>query len=145
MEKGHLPPDRRLAAEEGASIFFQDEASVRTDHHAGTTWGPVGQTPVVTKTGERKAVKMVSAISPKGELRFQVHEGRMNGGRFIEFLKALLGSVPGKIFLIVDGSSVHKAKKVREFVENETVGGCRYSSCRPTRRSLIRMSGCGTT
>ena len=34
--------------------------------------GPVGQTPVVTKTGERKAVKMVSAISPKGELRFQV-------------------------------------------------------------------------
>ena len=84
--------------------------------------GPVGQTPVVTKTGERKAIKMVSAISPKGELRFQVHEGRMNGGRFIEFLKALLRSVPGKIFLIVDGSSVHKAKKVREFVENETDG-----------------------
>ena len=83
---------------------------------------PVGQTPVVTKTGERKAIKMVSAISPKGELRFQVHEGRMNGGRFIEFLKALLGSVPGKIFLVVDGSSVHKAKKVREFVENETGG-----------------------
>ena len=43
----------------------------------------------------------------------------MNGDRFIEFLKALLGSAPGKIFLIVDGSSVHKAKKVREFVENE--------------------------
>ena len=116
------PRIRRLAAEEGASSFFQDEASVRTDHHAGTTWAPVGQTPVVTKTGERKAIKMVSAISPKGELRFQVHEGRMNGGRFIEFLKALLGSVPGKIFLIVDGSSVHKAKKVREFVENETDG-----------------------
>jgi transposase len=116
------PRIRRLAAEEGASIFFQDEASVRTDHHAGTTWAPVGQTPVVAKTGERKAVKMVSAISPKGELRFQVHEGRMNGGRFIEFLKALLRSVPGKIFLIVDGSSVHKAKKVREFVENETGG-----------------------
>ena len=46
----------------------------------------------------------------------------MNGGRFIEFPKALLGGVPGKIFLIVDGSSVHKAKKVREFAENETDG-----------------------
>jgi len=33
-----------LAAGEGASIFFEDEASVRTDHHAGTTWAPVGQT-----------------------------------------------------------------------------------------------------
>jgi|SRR6266568_1192807 transposase len=116
------PKIRRLAAEEDASIFFADEASVRTDHHAGTTWAPAGQTPVVTKTGERKAIKMASAISPKGELRFKVHEGRMNGARFIEFLEALLASVPGKIFLIVDGSSVHKAKKVREFVENEADG-----------------------
>ena len=119
------PKIRKLAAEEDASIFFADEASVRTDHHAGTTWAPVGQTPVVIKTGERKAIKMASAISPKGELRFQVHEGRMNGERFIEFLKALLDSVPGKIFLIVDGSSVHKAKKVRAFVENETDGRLR--------------------
>jgi hypothetical protein len=36
------------------------------------------------------------------ELRLRVHEGRMNGGRFIEFLKALVFSFPGKIFLIVD-------------------------------------------
>ena len=27
----------------------------------------------------------------------------MNAGKFIDFLKALLESVPGKIFLIVDG------------------------------------------
>ena len=46
----------------------------------------------------------------------------MNAARFIDFLKALLDSVPGKIFLIVDGHPVHKAKKVREFVENETGG-----------------------
>jgi len=116
------PKIRELAAEERASIFFADEASVRTDHHAGTTRGPVGETPVVTATGERKAIKMVSAISPRGELRFQVHEGRMNGGRFIEFLRALLASVPGKIFLIAGGSSVHKARKVREFIENKTGG-----------------------
>jgi transposase len=116
------PRIRRLAAEEDASIFFEDEASVRTGHHAGTTWVPIGHTPVVTKTGEREAIKMVSAISPKGELRFRVQESRMNGAMFIQFLKALLGSVPGKIFLIVDGSSAHKAKKVREFVENETDG-----------------------
>ena len=116
------PKIRRLAAEEGASIFFEDEASVRTDHHAGTTWGPVGQTPVVVKTGERKSVSMVSAISPRGELRFRVQEDRMNAARFIDFLKALLDSVPGKIFLIVDGHPVHKAKKVREFAENKTDG-----------------------
>ena len=57
MERVIYPRIRQLAAEEGASIFFEDEASVRTDHHAGTTWAPVGQTPVVTRTGERKAIK----------------------------------------------------------------------------------------
>jgi len=46
----------------------------------------------------------------------------MNAARFIDFLKALLDSVPGKVFLIVDGHPVHKAKKVREFAENKTDG-----------------------
>jgi transposase len=116
------PKIRKLAADEGASIFFEDEAGLRTDHHAGTTWGPVGQTPVVVKTGERKSVSMVSAISPRGEMRFRVQEGTMNAGRFIDFLKALLSSVEGRIFLIVDGHPAHRAAKVKEFTENETGG-----------------------
>ena len=121
-KKSVYPRIRKLAAEEGASIFFADEASIRTDHHAGTTWAPAGQTPVVITTGERKSVNMVSAISPRGELRFRVQEGKMNAGKFIDFLKALLDSVPGKIFLIVDGHPVHKAKKVSEFVKEKAAG-----------------------
>ena len=46
----------------------------------------------------------------------------MNAGKFIDFLKALLDCVPGKIFLIVDGHPVHKAKKVCEFVREKTGG-----------------------
>jgi transposase len=121
-KKSVYPKIRKLAAEEGASIFFADEASIRTDHHAGTTWAPVGQTPVVITTGERKSVNMVSAISPRGELRFRVQEGKMNAGKFIDFLKALLDSVSGKIFLIVDGHPVHKAKKVSEFMREKADG-----------------------
>jgi transposase len=121
-KKSAYPRIRQLATAEGASIFFADEASIRTDHHAGTTWAPVGQTPVVITTGERKSVNMVSAISPRGELRFRVHEGKMNAGKFIDFLKALLDSVPGKIFLIVDGHPVHKAKKVSEFMKEKADG-----------------------
>ncbi len=36
------PKIRKLAAEEGANILFEDEAGLRTDHHAGTTWGLSG-------------------------------------------------------------------------------------------------------
>src|SRR3954451_25043465 len=38
----------RIAAEAraaGGTVFFADEAGVRSDYHAGTTWAPVGKTP----------------------------------------------------------------------------------------------------
>ena len=113
------PAIRAEAAKEGATIFFADEAAVRTDHHAGTTWAPIGQTPVVTGTGERKTIMMISAITPRGQLRFHLHEGSFQAVHFIAFCKQLLRDVTGKIFLIVDGSSVHTAKEVKEFVRDE--------------------------
>jgi hypothetical protein len=51
----------------------------------------------VTKTGARFTVNMVSAISAKGDIHFDLFEGRMNTGTFIEFLKKLLHDIPGNI------------------------------------------------
>lgn len=110
------PQIRKEAAERGAVIFFADEASVRTDFHSGTTWAPVGRTPVVTATGERKSIMMVSAISLRGELRFHIHEGSFRAADFIYFCKQLMKDADSDIFLVVDGSSVHTAKEVKEFV-----------------------------
>ena len=110
------PVIRARAAAEGATILFADEASVRTDYHAGTTGAPVGQTPVVISSAVRHSVKIVSAVGQRGELSFPVHEGSMNAQRFIEFLASLLHDVDTPIFLIVDGSSVHKAKIVKKYV-----------------------------
>jgi transposase len=117
-KREEYPAIRARAAEVGATILFADEASVRTDYHAGTTWAPVGQTPVVTGSAVRHAVKMVSAIGQRGELSFQVHEGSMNTERFIEFLDSLIHDFDTPIFLVVDGSSIHKAKIVNEDVAN---------------------------
>ena len=47
------PRIRRLARQKKALIFFGDEAGVRSDHHAGTTWAVKGKTPVVSSTGAR--------------------------------------------------------------------------------------------
>jgi transposase len=110
------PAIRAKAAKEGATVFFADEAAVRTDHHAGTTWAPIGRTPIVEGTGERKTIMMVSAVTPLGQLRFHLHEGSFKARHFIAFCKQLLGDTTGKIFLIVDGSSVHTAKEVKDFV-----------------------------
>lgn len=110
------PEIRARAAEVGAKIFFADEAGVRTDYHAGTTWAPVGETPAVAATGQRVSVNMISAVSPGGQLHFQVFEGSTNADRFIEYCQALLADTDRPVFLIVDGHSAHKAKKVTDFV-----------------------------
>jgi hypothetical protein len=59
----------------GATTYFADEAGVRSDYHAGTTWAPVGQTPVVATTGDRVGVNLISAVTAKGALRFAAYHG----------------------------------------------------------------------
>jgi len=110
------PQIRVLAKSEKAIIFFGDEAGVRSDHHAGTTWAPKGRTPVVSSTGARFGMNLISAVSAQGELRFMVTQGRVGAGVFVAFLKRLIYNAERPIFLIVDGHPAHKAKMVTKFV-----------------------------
>lgn len=109
------PAIRARAKEEDASIFFLDEASVRTDCHRGTTWGEIGRTPVVKGTGARLSVNMISAVSPRGKLHFSFLPGNGNSVNFIDYLGKLMHDIPGKLFLIVDGHSSHTSGETRNF------------------------------
>jgi|SRR3990172_4010780 len=113
-----FPKIRTLAKRERAEIFFGDEAGVRSDFHAGTTWAPRGETPVVPATGQRFGLNLVSAVSPRGELRFMTVEGKMNAEKFVTFLRRLLHNARGRVFLIIDRHPAHRAKKVRDYVES---------------------------
>lgn len=110
------PEIRALAKSVNATIFFGDEAGVRSDHHAGTTWAPKGRTPVVSSTGARFGLNLISAVSAQGEFRFMVTKGRVGAKVFIEFLKRLIYNAARPIFLIVDGHPAHKAKMVQRFL-----------------------------
>ncbi|OHV55968.1 IS630 family transposase [Pseudofrankia sp. BMG5.36] len=112
-----FPKIRAEARQVGATVYFGDEASVRTDHHGGTTWAPVGETPVVHGTGDRKSVLMLSAVSAQGKLHFMLQQGgSVDSKVFIEFCRKLLHDDGGKVFLVVDGVKYHDSKVVREFV-----------------------------
>ena len=113
-----FPSIQAKAKRKGAAIWFGDEAGVRSDAHAGTTWGKRGKTPVVTSTGARFGLNLISAVNRQGGFRFMSTDGRVNAGVFIEFLKRLLHNAEKPIFLIVDGHPAHKAKKVRKFVDS---------------------------
>jgi transposase len=115
LEKDY-PAIRKRARRLGAQIFFGDEAGVRSDYHSGTTWGLRGKTPVVSSTGARFGINLISAISAQGQLRFMLVDGRMTAAVFIDFLKRLLIGATSPIFLIVDGHSTHRAKSVAKFI-----------------------------
>src|SRR5215210_6709516 len=74
-----FPAIRAQARADGATIYFGDEAGIRSDYHAGTTWAPVGQTPVVKATGARHSLNMISAVTAKGLLRFSTYTGSFIG------------------------------------------------------------------
>jgi transposase len=110
------PAIRAEAAQVGATIYFADEAGVRSDYHSGTTWAPVGRTPVVEGTGARFRVNMISAVTAKGALRFSLIEGNLTAKEFIAFCKRLQHDTAGPVFLIVDGHPVHRSKAVKDYV-----------------------------
>lgn len=116
--KEAYPKIRAQARREKAEIFFEDESGVRSDFHSGTTWAKKGETPVVRVTGARFSLNMISAVSPRGELRFMVVRGGVGASVFIEFLKRLVQGSSRKIFLVCDSHPAHRAKKVTTFVES---------------------------
>jgi len=117
-EEELYPEIRREAKRVGATIYFADESGVRSDYHTGHTWAPKGETPVLSVTGRRFSLNMISAVSPQGKLRFMIHQGSVTAKVFREFLKRLMVGATKPVFLIVDGHPIHKAKLVKKYVES---------------------------
>lgn len=124
------PAIAREAKREKAVIYWGDEMGLRSDHVTGTSYAPVGQTPVVRATGQRFGCNMISAITNKGALAFMVFTGKFQAPVFVEFLRRLLRQVKGRVYLIVDGHPVHRSRHARQFVEENA-----------KRLRLIRLPG----
>lgn len=111
------PAIKKRAAKENATIYFEDEVGMRSDHQAGKSYAPKGKTPVIKKTGQRFSLNMISAISNKGHVEFMILDGTFNGGVFLEFLTQLVKYKQQKIFLVVDGHSAHKTRVIKAWLE----------------------------
>ena len=115
--KQEYPKIKALARREKADIYFGDAAHMRSDHHAGRTWGKKGETPVVLSTGARYRVSLISAVTSRGYMRFMIKKkGGVNADVFIAFLRRLMIGSKNRIFLIVDRGPAHIAKKTKAFI-----------------------------
>lgn len=111
------PKLRRRARKHGAKIYFLDEAGFRSDPVLGRTYGLKGHTPVVATSGQRQSINAISAVNAKGGFWYNVSSGKLNAGRFVEFLRDFMKGRRERVFLVVDGHPAHKAKKVAAYVK----------------------------
>lgn len=101
-----------------AEIHWGDETGLRSDHQAGRSYAPVGETPVRLVSGSRFSLNMISSVTNQGKLRFMLYEETMTADVFITFLRRLLKEAADRtVFLIVDNLKVHHSKKVQEWLE----------------------------
>jgi len=106
------------AKRERARIYWGDETGLRSDDVRGRGFAPIGQPTVVKVPGRRFGCNVISALTNKGEMSFMVFEGRFQAEQFIGFCERLIKqSTSSKAFLIVDGHSVHRSRKVRDWLE----------------------------
>lgn len=110
-----FPAIKKEAKRQKREIYFADEAGFHATAQYGTTWSPVGQTPVIKTSGKREKINCISAVNNKGMMRFMLFEERFTGKVFLRFLKRLMHNQSGSITLIVDGHSAHFTKKVKAY------------------------------
>ncbi|MBN4053145.1 transposase [bacterium AH-315-L15] len=103
----------------GAAVFFVDEASVRSDAHRRLIWGKKGETPVVKNRGGHFGMKVISAVSPRGDMRFSFIEDRTNSKKFIDFLKKLHRDAGVPILVITDNAPYHHSQETQKFVKSQ--------------------------
>ena len=117
--KQQYPAICAKAKQEKAEIHWGDEMGLRSDHQSGRSYSKRGRTPVIPGTGQRFGCNMISTITNRGTLRFMVFKKRFTQPVLLAFLRRLLRSVPGKVFLIVDGHPVHHGKMVQRWLATQ--------------------------
>ncbi|MEF8728171.1 MAG: winged helix-turn-helix domain-containing protein [Accumulibacter sp.] len=84
------PSLQARARARGALIMFADEAGMRSDYHAGTTWAPRGRTPVARSIGQRVSHPVAVGSWHGWQRQFMLHEGLVNAAVFRTFLEQLM-------------------------------------------------------
>ena len=107
------PAIQARAKAEGAEIYWGDEMGLRSDHQTGTSYSPRGKTPVIPGTGQRFSTNMISAVTNRGHMCFMVFGESFRVKVFLDFLRRLRKQAKRKVFVIVDGHPVHRAKRVQ--------------------------------
>jgi transposase len=109
-------PALKKAQEEGRTIIFVDEAGFYLLPMLVRTYAPVGQTPILRVPLTRDHLSAIGGIIPNGRIFMQMQERSYRGEHMVEFLQMLLRKIAGQLLVIWDGSPIHRAQVVKDFL-----------------------------
>jgi transposase len=84
--------------------------------HAGRTWAPRGQTPVLRVKLTRDHLSAISGLPLDGRLFLQVREAAYTAQTVVGSLRQLLRQIRGRVLVIWDGSPIHKGQPIKDFL-----------------------------
>ena len=101
----------------GFTIAMEDEAFFVRDTKTGKKyWSLVAKRIFLPYTGNHESLAVYGTITENGNQLFRVYD-KFNAVTFVEYLKELHWKY-GKIAIMLDRASVHKSKKVKEYLAN---------------------------
>jgi transposase len=115
LEEVSLAADQKKALRERRTIIFIDESGLSERPHRVRTWAPRGQTPVLHHHFNWKMLSAVAAIT-WWNFYFRLYPSAIRGSHVIDFLGHLLRHLTGKLLVVWDGLSAHRAGVVGDFI-----------------------------
>lgn len=110
------PTIKERAKQENADIYWGDETGIQNTADYLRGYAPVGKTPVVRVEAQKFKANMLSAISNRGKVRFNIYE-KLSPDVLIDFMRRLVKDSNRKVFLVLDNLRTHHSKKVRAWLE----------------------------
>ncbi len=107
---------KKGAQREGRRIVWADESGFYLLPGVVASWAPRGETPILREWLTRDHLSMIGALTADGRWLTQVRDEAFDGLAVVEFLRALMRSIPGKLLVLWDGAPIHRSKKVKEFL-----------------------------
>jgi transposase len=107
---------QKRALKEDRTIVFCDQWGFYLLPMVVRTYAPVGRTPILHERLGRDHLSAMSAVTLDGRLYMIEQEKAFKGEDAVRFLKHLMRHIPGKLLVIWDGSPIHRAGAVKDFL-----------------------------
>lgn len=122
MDKTNLAGTAKKGARLKATFCFYDESGYSERPTVRRTWGRVGRTPVIQSTGSWKNISATGIVTTDAQMKkvralATFTKGSVRKEQTLATLKHLGRHIKGNIALVWDGLAQHKAKIVRDFLE----------------------------